>query len=489
MHKLLNTAMNTKTLLFIIYLTLIGVVVESIISCKKIQDTDVEIRKSEVFMTTKASIPEEDYYRVTSEDMDAYVHFLSVLDDPEKREVTGFFPYEEEGELLFYVVTFSDGWRIISPDKRGPVVLCENEVGSFNLQAEENPAMLVWIEGLLNDIDVRRKLDEYGKRQISEQTKKEEENSIHFWRMLRPGEDDIVFPDTKSPRYPPLGHWELVSATYQMELYSQVDHYTNTQWGQGSPYNSFCPPKTNGQGGNKPAGCVAIAGAQLLYYLHGLWGVPLTAPTSLNANNYGQDYTTGAWSLINNNYYTDYLGYFIRDIGTRVGTTYGNDASGAYTANLIPDVFNFYGIDADYDDYDYSGPSSVKASLDQSLPVIMRANGTQHHFLWFTWEDDGHTFLIDGYKVYRREVTGYYEWVWDEPYSSPVPFIENTIIVTYDDPQMLYVKMNWGWNGAFNDVWFTPAGTWEVYDIPSPSDTTFYHFDYGRKFIHNYSIL
>ena len=119
----------------------------------------------------------------------------------------------------------------------------------------------------------------------------------------------------------------------------------------------------------------------------------------------------------------------------------------------------------------------------------MKANGTQHHFLWFTWEDNGHAFIIDGYKLYRTEVTSNYEWVWDDPGTSLVPFIERTTTVSYQDPQMEAIKMNWGWNNSFDNVWYAPAGTWEVYDIESPGDTTFLHFDYSRKYINHFSIL
>ena len=42
-------------------------------------------------------------------------------------------------------------------------------------------------------------------------------------------------------------------------------------------YNIYCPLKSDNFW-HAPAGCVAIAGAQILYYLNHKFGVPATAP-------------------------------------------------------------------------------------------------------------------------------------------------------------------------------------------------------------------
>lgn len=453
-------------------------------SCSKSDNSESFFQHEELGMLETKSYLKDDPYLVTEKDMDAYLHYLRVLDTPRKREVINYTPYKENEEVLFYLVTYEDGWSIVSPDKRGPIVLCESEIGEFKSMVSDNPSILLWIEGLINDINIRRVLDSKKTRTLDESTKEKEEQCIYFWKMLSPGEHDIPSPAKGGGDVLPPGHWELLYSVEEIELFSQTNHLCTTHWDQWFPYNKYCPPKTSGNG-NMPAGCVAISGGQVLKYLHDYWGVPQIAPSGLNGNNYGINYTTNAWSYINMNN-SDYLGFFIRDIGQRVGMSYGDTGSSASTEDLIANVFNFYGIGAEYDEYDVA---DVFNSLQDNLPVIVRADGTQHHFLFYTWYSNGHSFIIDGYKTCRKKITGYYEWVWDGTYSGVLPDYGITSLVTYENPYITAVKMNWGWDNSFDTIWYTPAGSWETYSVSAQSDTTYYHFDYNRMMIHNYSVL
>lgn len=60
------------------------------------------------------------------------------------------------------------------------------------------------------------------------------------------------------------GHW-VANITTITEIVDTVPHLTNTRWYQGDPYNKYCPLKSDGSGKRAPAGCVAIAAAQMIY--------------------------------------------------------------------------------------------------------------------------------------------------------------------------------------------------------------------------------
>ena len=54
---------------------------------------------------------------------------------------------------------------------------------------------------------------------------------------------------------------------------STSDHLIKTNWGQKDPWNSSVP-FVDGSTAKCVAGCVAISGAQMMYFLHNKLGVP-----------------------------------------------------------------------------------------------------------------------------------------------------------------------------------------------------------------------
>jgi hypothetical protein len=161
-----------------------------------------------------------------------------------------------------------------------------------------------------------------------------------------------------------------------------------------------CSAQSNGRA---LAGCVAIAGAQVMNYFK----YPATYDYNLMHNTLGSSEASR----------------MIRDIGSAVDMDYGCGVSSAVTKDLAK-VFknNFSYSSATYDDFNVN---TVVNELKWSYPVILRGESSS----------DGHAWVCDGY-IYHVNPCG---------------------------ANLLWLHMNWGWgvntangyygigdNGGFN---------------------------------------
>ena len=249
-------------------------------------------------------------------------------------------------------------------------------------------------------------------------------------------------------------------------------------------YNHYCPWRTDHTYLRADAGCVPIAGAQMLYYLHNHLSVPALAPDWAfcggNVDNYTQSVSgesSTTWDYMLNNS-VNIIGCYssavlISDVGIRVGVLYGNEGSGATMSNLVS-VFSHYGIDCSYTSFGPTSNNLIKQSLLDGMPVIMRAKRSSN-------ASGGHTFIIDGYRRSRVQYTYTYEWVWDI-LSSPsilVPPGGRKIEVTYSSPYITDYQMNWGWGGYYNDSFFQISGDWNAGGG---------NYIYDRAFIYGFTV-
>lgn len=197
--------------------------------------------------------------------------------------------------------------------------------------------------------------------------------------------------------------------------FKEVGPLLSTQWGQDSPYNDYCPNKY-------PAGCVAIAMAQIMkFHRH---------PVSYN------------WSNIPNTGATVNTKQLIYEIGKNVNMNYGKDGSSS-TYNNAAKALEFYGYNVKIRDHQYSEVQNE--ILIYQRPVYMR--GCKKNFI-FSW--DGHAWVCDGVRKRNVEIGYRIEYQ-----------VSNGGIYYTDDGDSefssgygeLYFSMNWGWAGKFNG-WF-----------------------------------
>lgn len=368
---------------------------------------------------------------------------------------------EVQDTILYVSKNGEHGWTIYSSDTRVPAIVAQAESGSFDDIMQIDGARL-WIQSILNDMTLIRELPDEDLNFSQEEI----ETNKAFWLAVSNPDKYVKEKvlnndyDFNSGNTTAKGHYELINRTYTSELYDSIPRLTETDWHQSEPYNIYCPLKSDNTT-HAPAGCVAIAAAQVLYYLHYSINVPETAPSKAycngNVNSYQwaqTDYTTSIWDQMKIS--GVYAAPLIADIGRRINIQYSDNGSSAITQNLVNNVFAPYGITCSYDTFD---TELLSSSLVNKIPVIVRAmakvkdNGQTQNI--------GHAFIIDRYIRKRLKTTDYYEWVYDYvPPGTLIPSVPGKINVYYSSPSITYIGFNWGWGNDLNYGWYGVTEDW-----------------------------
>jgi hypothetical protein len=278
-------------------------------------------------------------YNVTLQDARIYTN---VVCNKESIELKNIDPIVYEKDTLAYIVNYDEGWEIVSGDKRSAAVLACDETGEFDLD-DANPCVLSWLDDILGQIYLLRY---YGKEDTLS-------DNYLYWAELT--QKQVSFMSYKST--------SLKSTSTIINL----GHLTETKWGQNTPWNTCVPYTSPDYSERCPVGCVAVAGAQMLYFLHYELGTPSTmysqgscsGYSSSSSSNYSFNFsnrTTSAWDAMAKNYYAssgeDKSAILMGYVGYMVGMEYDEEGSGASTSDLKDDVFGPEGISCSYDSYD-----------------------------------------------------------------------------------------------------------------------------------------
>ena len=365
-------------------------------------------------------------------------------------------------DTLMYIVQYENGggWKILSSDTRVPPILAESESGRFSLE-DGSPAISSWLRNMANDMaKVRASSDDelvFSKEEI--------ENNKAVWR----GPNRSMPPEYSDP----YGHWEVTTA-YVTEVCDTLDHMV-AKWDQDSPYNELSPFYVNRPNERAAAGCVAIAGAQMLLFLHNALNTPSVMYSQGycvgNTNNYYQSFsnlTSAVWSQMS----TSYLPYssstlpeaiLIGCVGQLVNMHYEETLtdynSWAIPGNLKTDVFSHYGISCSSGSYN---TEIVRNSLQNQMPVIVAASDQL-----IPVNGRIHCFVIDGYRITRRMYVLTKYWVLDVLPPPGYIMPDDDVSIMYSSPDVSSVKINWGWASQWgidhlNDGWYSLTGGWTV---------------------------
>lgn len=130
-------------------------------------------------------------------------------------------------------------------------------------------------------------------------------------------------------------------------------------------------------------------------------------------------------------------------------------------------VFNPFGVDCSV--HNAFDPIVAGNNLMDGVPVLARAQ---------TADNEGHAFVVDGYKAYHVGHGLRYIWVSTDPSPDPQVVINPVIEVYsyYEDPYVREFSMNWGWGQSYDNGWYTTTGSWTA-----GGDS----FDFGKRMLAN----
>lgn len=202
---------------------------------------------------------------------------------------------------------------------------------------------------------------------------------------------------------------------------------TTAQWNQSQPYDMYTP-KANGS--QTPTGCTATATAIIMYYHkhpeRGNGTIPqYYTPTNniymqsvqlghtYNWNNMLDSYITGQYTeeqAIN-------VARLMSDVGCAIKSDYTADGTGAYTADVVKALVEYF-------DYDKSAIENFRSNIPNEdwFAMIKDELKEKRPVLYAGYnEESGHSFVLDGY--------------------------------TTDN----YFSVNWGWGGSYNGYFLLDA--------------------------------
>lgn len=429
-------------------------------------------------------------YEVSPGDLEAYIHFKTLVNEKDTLVVKSILPFPNDYDAACYVINYEDNWEMISSDKRTAAVIASGE-GEFDPDFETNKS-IAWLSCLAEEIRVLKTTDE--------ETKNSDKYQM-FWKLITA--DKSLFksnglitrsgPDTLD--HPVPGHYELVDVETLYNDYS-IDHLIKTKWGQDDPFNQYCPIDSSyndayltdpdaffdcqGVFPHCLAGCVAVAGGQMVYYMYDekeetdaepfkyascfTREYPLTVygemhqwnKSTLNWTDFHSEDSTRMAAVMLANigknsqmvYYGDYINlpitneYYYYPQGSRTALINLSSALSVYNTGCFFSDFALLGSGL----YDY-----IEELLTREYPSIIDA-GVGDSLT------NRHAFIVDRYSRHYAQYNFCYMFIPDDPNISPYLFEE--VLYSLNGPGVTYFGMNWGICGQFDGTWCIKSGDW-----------------------------
>lgn len=383
--------------------------------------------------------------------------------------------YDEKDNLpLMYIINYNKGgFVIVSATKKYYPILAYSETESLNLdyiQQKTNSGFLFWKEYTKSAIKDSTYLDDATISSIHklwlpyENRNGKETNTTRTTPSYDPVLDRLFYDRLSqlSAAHPDFSYGPLKSASsflspneyeslvQKANLYGcslnyaiigtrrkptkLVEPIIGTQWSQDTPYNDLCPHQY-------PAGCVAIAMAQIMKYHK--------VPTAYN------------WNNIPNKTATIDTQELIVDVGKAVDMDYGADGS---SSNIDKAVKGFSSMGYNVIRKEHKSSDVIDELYKKRRPVYMRGN--RKEFIGISWK--GHAWVCEGIKSadltveyfveYLIKINGEYIYstaggpTWATPVNSTGVGLES-------------FYYNWGWGSEGGNGWYgfpsSPKGTYQ----------------------------
>ena len=398
--------------------------------------------------------------------------------------------YTEGNDTLLYILNYDEGWVIFAGDKRFNPIVAECDSGVISLDIP-NENLMCWIDSYADEIRIL-------KQKIGET----ENEHTKLWSLVSQN------VNKQGKKYKGRDYkWCAIYNSYCDNdiTYSLIPHLVSTKWGQTSPWNVKCPIDTNSNNQKCPTGCVAVALAQMIYYMHYHLGKPSSLYHNISVANStiaGPTSNIGfsRANLVNNSTrwddmpltsygtgVTTYVGDLMLDIGNRLSMTYSGTAS---NANISTSALNNYNLTYSTSSYNYQ---TVKSDLQNAKPVDIcayRYNGNN--------QLSGHSWLIDGIAVRQRHYVTHITFEYSENWMYANAYFDTFLeLQEYFEPRFHvytpydvieedggtytteYLLMNWGWNGSYDNGYYSiyPSDSWTVGNYDYKYNKTI-HYDF-----------
>ncbi len=227
-----------------------------------------------------------------------------------------------------------------------------------------------------------------------------------------------------------IEYWQAIEnprPSLEKKTEDKVGPFITSKWGQGVPYNNYCPEDEDGPGGHALAGCVAIAMSQIMNY----WQYPEQGNSehSYNHTDYGDLYanfdTTYNWDNIMDRHYdwhadslNNEVAQLIYHCAVAVEMYFGPEGSGAFSHDVPFAMTQYFGYS---DDIKHIRKNSYSA---ENWIGILKNEMYEESPVYYSGASEdgsgGHAFLLNGYWNYEGKN---------------------------------YFSINWGWSG-FSNGWF-----------------------------------
>lgn len=388
---------------------LVIVTIMSLISCS--QENELRIAENSIDRTSKIislAEAEADLNKLLDDIYDIQSTRVSCS---RKKVIANAFTIEEgscdtrSGEItpiIVHVFNFEnqEGFALMAGNRELPSLLALADSGEIKETAQiDNPGVAIFLENM-------------------ERVYIEEITS-----SVAPGtfDDYIVY-----------GNWENI-------VYKQGGHCV-VKWGQGSPYNKFCPIK---DGENCVTGCVATAVAQFMSILR--------YPSSYNGYIFDWDEMTyNAYAELCTTDGANQIARLMYELGksSNLNMSYDTAANGGSGANAehIPRTLKNFGYSNGGSLKNYN-TETVVSELKNGYSVLVGgfSHKTEETFLGITVNTKytgGHRWLCHGLLERRRTVSTY----------TSKGELKNTTTES-----LWYPLCNWGWNGYCDGYYLSKA--------------------------------
>lgn len=360
-----------------------------------------------------------------------------------------------EYDTLLYVVNYSDGWRIISSDKRTPPDVAYSQTGTIDIQ-RAGPSFLAWLKTAARDMKTI-------KREKNTSLRFSEEEINHHLNKWKGGSSRWVDPNL------PIDEILVIDTLDYTEPVDIINHLAPAHWDQCYPYNQYCPILTEET--HYYVGCASVAGGSLLHYLYKINNYP-SSFRGVPMDSLGVNYSSVSTDSVK------VTARYLKSINDSMNMVYLPSGSFAFPSDVI-DFFNEAGYSCSYSGFD---PSIIRSSLLNNNIVMVIAFDNILDIIDLPSLSSGHYFLIDGYQTRRQVICKRTYCI--SPSGNPIPNSEFLTYLYIGDPYLAYVKMNWGWwtqwESGLDDGWYALTSSWI---------TSEHTYDYGRHMFYDFELL